>query len=91
MHDQSRSYHPPLSSSSDLKSGYQSFFLNAPLSNITFFPFFSYNQISVILRRTPRRPTHIQQDVQHIHATHIRAHGRLINLRTPLVQQRIQG
>lgn len=43
-----------------------------------------------ILRRTPGRPTHIQQNIQHIHAPHIRPHSRLINLRTPLVQQRIQ-
>jgi hypothetical protein len=42
------------------------------------------------LRRTPRRPTHIQQDIQHIHASNIRSHSRLINLRTPLIQQRIQ-
>jgi hypothetical protein len=42
------------------------------------------------LRRTARWPTHIQQDIQHIHASHIRPHSCLINLRTPLIQQRIQ-
>jgi hypothetical protein len=45
----------------------------------------------VALRSIPRRPPHIQQYIEHIHAPYIRAHSRLVYLRAPLVQQRIEG
>src|SRR6186713_24428 len=47
-------------------------------------------QTFIITSRTPRRASHIKQNIQHIQFAHIRPHSRLIDIRTPLIKQRIK-